>query len=221
MHSDLPSVRGILFDLWNTLAWSRYEPNPMVLIAEALGISGRPGWRKILERGMMTRPFLGIREALASAEEASGRRIAPAGAREGLIRRWNEAAAASHLYDDVLPVLESLRPRFRLGLLSNTQSFDVDFIRTTGLDALLDTVCLSCEEGRLKPDPLLFHAATRRLGLAPAGVLMVGDNVDDDVKGALQAGLPALLLDRSGKVPHVPGAARSIRSLTEIASGLS
>jgi HAD superfamily hydrolase (TIGR01549 family) len=212
-HDD--SIRGILFDLWNTIVWSDFQPNPMILIAESLGIASRPDWKKIIERGMMTRRFLGIREALVALEIATGRSIGSAGERETLIRRWNEACAATRLYDDALPALRAARGRFRLGILSNTQSFDVEFLRTRGVAPLVDAICLSCDEGRLKPDPILFASAVDRLGLPASQVAMVGDSVEDDVWGALQAGLVAVHLDRKGGAAPVPGA-RAIRDLTGI-----
>jgi phospholysine phosphohistidine inorganic pyrophosphate phosphatase len=49
-----------------------------------------------------------------------------------------------------------------------------------------------------KPAARFFHAAADRLGLVPAEVLMVGDDVDADVRGAIAAGLKGVLV-RTGK----------------------
>ena len=49
-----------------------------------------------------------------------------------------------------------------------------------------------------KPASNFFHAAAARLGLPPEGVLMVGDDVDADVGGAMAAGLMGALV-RTGK----------------------
>ncbi|HHQ42717.1 MAG TPA: TIGR01458 family HAD-type hydrolase [Chromatiales bacterium] len=49
-----------------------------------------------------------------------------------------------------------------------------------------------------KPAPAFFHAACADLGVAPARCLMIGDDVEADVLGALGAGLQALLV-RTGK----------------------
>ena len=217
MTSRPTGIRGILFDLWNTIACSESQPNPMALIAEAFDLSARPDWRKVIERGMMTRRLLGIREGLEALERETGRLLEPP-AREALIRAWNVASGATRLFDDALPVLRAARGRHRLGLISNTQSFDVDFLRSRGVEPLLDVVCLSCDVGRLKPDPIFFATAVERLSLPPEAVLMVGDSVEDDVRGALEAGLSALHLDRAGGAPAVPGSAGSIRRLTEIGS---
>jgi len=218
MPPALSKIRAVLFDLWNTISYSEFEPNPMLLIAEAFRVSGRTDWRKVLERGMMRRPFLDIRAALESLEAETGTRIEDPAVLNGLIRRWNAACAATRIYGDALPALRALRPRLRLGVLSNTQSFDLDFLRAGGVEPFLDAVCLSCDLGRLKPDPMIFAAAAERIGCPASEILMVGDSAEDDVKGALRAGLAAVHLDRGGAAPPVPGAACTIRTLIELPS---
>lgn len=49
-----------------------------------------------------------------------------------------------------------------------------------------------------KPAPAFFHAAAASLGCRPENVLMVGDDVDADVNGAVDAGLQGALV-RTGK----------------------
>ncbi|HTW55132.1 MAG TPA: HAD family hydrolase [Thermoplasmata archaeon] len=54
-------------------------------------------------------------------------------------------------------------------------------------------VVTSCELGVAKPDPMIFAAGARCLGVAPAEVLHVGDRWDLDVEGARRAGMGAAL----------------------------
>ena len=49
-----------------------------------------------------------------------------------------------------------------------------------------------------KPAANFFQAAAERLGLPPRDVLMVGDDIDADVRGAMAAGLQGALV-RTGK----------------------
>jgi putative hydrolase of the HAD superfamily len=65
-----------------------------------------------------------------------------------------------------------------------------------------------------KPDPRAFQHMLGLLGLAADEALMVGDSLDKDVDGALAAGLPAVLLDRSGAHPGAD--VRRIRTLDEL-----
>src|SRR5262245_40335224 len=49
-----------------------------------------------------------------------------------------------------------------------------------------------------KPAPALFHAAMDRFGCKPADVIMIGDDVEADVNGAIATGLGGMLV-RTGK----------------------
>ncbi len=123
-------IRGLCFDLWNTLAHTRHEPHPMTMLATAFGLMDRPGWRRLIESAIMTRPLSGIGEALDVLASAAGARVPGPAERRELILAWGEACNANRLYADTLPALARLRvahppaPAYRLGLLSNTQSFD-------------------------------------------------------------------------------------------------
>ena len=213
------TTRGIIFDLWNTLAFTDHDPHPLSAIASAFGLAGEADWRKVLERAMMTRRLSGIGEGLDAITAATGRRIAGRWSRRELIMLWGEANNANRLFPDVLPVLRALRPAsgrpgYRLGILSNTQSFDLDFLGSSGLGRAVDELCLSCDCGLLKPDPEIFRIASRRLGLPPEEILMVGDSLVDDVEGARCAGLQAIHLDRTA-------GAGAVTDLRELAGHLS
>ncbi len=43
-----------------------------------------------------------------------------------------------------------------------------------------------------KPNPKIFHLACERLGISPEETLMIGDNFEADIQGAIKAGLQAL-----------------------------
>jgi FMN hydrolase / 5-amino-6-(5-phospho-D-ribitylamino)uracil phosphatase len=54
------------------------------------------------------------------------------------------------------------------------------------------------EFGQAKPHAGIFHAAAARLALDPASILHVGDHGEQDVLGALQAGMQAAWMNRDG-----------------------
>jgi putative hydrolase of the HAD superfamily len=72
----------------------------------------------------------------------------------------------------------------------------------------VDALVISSEVGYRKPHPSFYQAACERLGLPGRRVLCVGDDLENDVRGAMRAGLSAVLLDRGGRgprdLPHVP-----------------
>lgn len=79
-----------------------------------------------------------------------------------------------------------------------------------GLLALFDALAISELVGAEKPDPRIFLYALEQLKIAPAEygqVIMVGNNLSRDVKGANELGLVSVWLDwapRRSKIPADP-----------------
>ena len=65
-----------------------------------------------------------------------------------------------------------------------------------------------------KPHPGSYAAAARALGRDASDIVMVGDSLENDVRGAVSAGLRAVLLDRGGDYAD-PGVA-TIASLGDL-----
>ncbi|MGV2482242.1 UNVERIFIED_CONTAM: HAD-IA family hydrolase, partial [Salmonella enterica subsp. enterica serovar Weltevreden] len=61
----------------------------------------------------------------------------------------------------------------------------------TGLGEAFDLTLVSGEVGLGKPDPRLFRMALCAFGMGPEEAVMVGDNPERDIKGALSAGIRA------------------------------
>jgi putative hydrolase of the HAD superfamily len=66
------------------------------------------------------------------------------------------------------------------------------------LEPWANSLVISSEVGYRKPHPQFFQAACSHLGLPPARVLCVGDDLENDVHGAIRAGLSGVLIDRKG-----------------------
>ena len=65
-----------------------------------------------------------------------------------------------------------------------------------GLTNYFDTIILSEDAGVNKPSPLYFDYAFKMSGAGKATTLMIGDNMQTDIQGALNAGIDALLFNR-------------------------
>jgi putative hydrolase of the HAD superfamily len=98
------------------------------------------------------------------------------------------------LFPDTLPCLEALRPRYRLGLLSNG-SRQPDKV---GLGNFFEAVVFAQDHRVAKPDRGIFEIVERQLGVGPAGCVLVGDHPINDVAGAKRAGWAAIWIDRDG-----------------------
>lgn len=120
-----------------------------------------------------------------------------------MTRAW-EHAERFELFDDAIPVLERLRSEgLKLGLLSNT-SRDLDvFVSHHRLE--VDVALTSRVHGKTKPHDSIFRAMLERLGVVAGEAVMIGDDVEDDVRGAQAIGMRALLVDRDDRFPGEPG----------------
>lgn len=98
-------------------------------------------------------------------------------------------------YPDVIPALAALAPTYRLGLLSNGNSYP----DRCGLAGAFDAVVLAEDHGWAKPDRRLFDAAAAALEVDGRHCLMVGDSPVNDVAGAQAAGWRAIWLCRDGE----------------------
>ncbi|HEY2326417.1 MAG TPA: HAD family hydrolase [Gaiellaceae bacterium] len=128
-----------------------------------------------------------------------------------LTRAW-ETAAHFELYDDVLDTLALLRSRgLKIGLLSNRVGVLDDFVVHHALN--VDAHLTSSVHGKTKPHASIFKRLLAALQVEPDEAVMVGDTLEDDIEGARAIGMRAILLDRAGRHPGVPGRLESLREL--------
>jgi len=120
------------------------------------------------------------------------------------------------LFPETLDALNELKRRgLKLGVISNFDDRIYSVLDSLGIRQFFDAVTLSSESGYCKPDPEIFEAAVRSLGVPASRILLVGDNPRDDVEAGLRAGLSAVLIDRSGRYASQSHLQR-ISSLNEV-----
>ena len=147
-------------------------------------------------------------DALGGGPESAVRACADA-----IVAEWVRVENFA-LYDDVLPCLELLRGAgLRMGLVSNTSRDLDEIVAAFALAEYIEVAVASVEIGLAKPSPAIFGVALERTGVAAGDAVMVGDSVEDDVRGALACGMGAVLLDRAGR-HDVP--LPTIRGLAEL-----
>ncbi|MFB7735762.1 HAD family hydrolase [Streptomyces sp. NPDC056112] len=107
--------------------------------------------------------------------------------------------AAWALFPDVLPVLDALAASHRHAVLSNSSIHVQERkLRSLGVRDRFETVLCAAELGVSKPEPRAFHAACEALELGPHQVAYVGDHPEIDGRGAAEAGLLSVWIDRAG-----------------------
>lgn len=123
-----------------------------------------------------------------------------------LVRRYSEltgiaaADVRNRLYgqqsirnDTLLAYAESLRPAYKVALLSNVRPHAMDAYFTPVERAqYFDTVVLSSEVGLVKPQPEIYELAAERLGVAPREAVFV-DDLPANCDGARAVGMHAVV----------------------------
>jgi putative hydrolase of the HAD superfamily len=100
------------------------------------------------------------------------------------------------LYPEVLDILQQLRARFQLAVVSNFDGRLRFILQNLGISKYFAHVFISSELGVDKPDPEIFRRAVEVMRLDANEVLHVGDDPERDWKAAVAAGLLVFRLDR-------------------------
>lgn len=204
---------GVLFDLYGTLwvygdmkrAWSDWIDD-MLKGLRALGLD--------IDRDEVSRRcdgfFQGAPQALEGLTVYETRifQLALALGTKPSVQWCQELATESlvlwqsqvSLDSEALEALRCLHAAgIRIGILSNFDHYPHvhALLEQEGLLPFLDAVVVSGEVGLKKPDPAIFALALERLGTSPQQTVFVGDHPELDFEGSEQAGLVAMLLQRS------------------------
>ncbi|HEV2841475.1 MAG TPA: HAD-IA family hydrolase [Chthoniobacterales bacterium] len=105
-------------------------------------------------------------------------------------------AGVWELYPDVIEVLEALRPRFDLAVVSNFDGRLRMILEHLGVSQFFSQVFLSSELGADKPEPEIFRRALQLSRARPNETLHAGDDPVRDWQGAEAAGLSVFRLQR-------------------------
>ncbi|MGI6701770.1 MAG: HAD family hydrolase [Christensenellales bacterium] len=103
------------------------------------------------------------------------------------IRYWK-------VFPDTVPTLKALKSQgYNLYILSNHVPEAHDIINSLGIGEYFVKMFISADIGAEKPNPMIYHRALEGLD----GInIMVGDNYEADISGALQNGFDGAVLVR-------------------------
>ena len=105
-------------------------------------------------------------------------------------------AGVWELYPEVAEVVDALRGRFELAVISNFDGRLRMILEHLGISKFFSHVFLSSELGADKPDPEIFRRALRLSNVAAKEALHVGDDPLRDWEAARSAGLAVFELER-------------------------
>jgi HAD superfamily hydrolase (TIGR01549 family) len=121
-------------------------------------------------------------------------------------------------FPDARPALTRARlAGARVIVVSNWDVSLLEVLEVTGLAPLVDAVITSAAIGQPKPAAAIFSHALSLAGVPAHRAVHVGDNLAEDVAGALGCGIRPVLIHRDGGSPGaVPDGVQVITSLSEL-----
>lgn len=115
----------------------------------------------------------------------------------------SRAPKGSTLKQGCLEILNYLRPKHTLHIITNgfreIQGIKID---SGGIRDFFQNIIISEEHGLHKPDERIFRLAEHLSGAEPAECVMIGDNIENDVQGAIKAGWAAIHLDNENSTDN-------------------
>jgi putative hydrolase of the HAD superfamily len=187
-------IRGVVFDLWNTLAtWPESESVEFRLRwSEKIGVTPdaldelwhAPGAYERRESGP-------IADALAAIHAGLG---VDADLAELVELRLAMTRRALLPDPGVVSTLMELRRRdIKTGLISNCTEEVAVVWDDSPFTRLFDVAVFSATAGCMKPDARIYEAALAGLGLEASDCLFVGDGANDELEGAQRIGMRPVL----------------------------
>jgi putative hydrolase of the HAD superfamily len=124
--------------------------------------------------------------------------VEDAATHEALVSATRISANWAGLRPNTRQILQRLRNRYRLAVISNADGHIEALLTRHGIadcfESITDSGLVGCE----KPTTHIFEVALKALGVSPNDSLYVGDVYSVDYLGAKNAGMQAILFDVSG-----------------------
>ncbi|WP_372918069.1 YjjG family noncanonical pyrimidine nucleotidase [Salegentibacter sp.] len=102
----------------------------------------------------------------------------------------------NHLLEGSLEILNYLKPKYKLHIITNGfEEVQHKKLTNSGISEFFSTVTTSEEAGVKKPHAHIFDTALKKAMTSPSRSLMIGDNLEADVKGARDFGMSTIYFD--------------------------
>ncbi len=107
---------------------------------------------------------------------------------------WKIVGSSMRLFPETVSVLEKLKTKYKLGMVSNSQKDGstkaLDNEEYRKLEVLFDAIVIAGEgDIPAKPDPVPFRIILEKLGVKGEEAVFIGDDMKIDIEGSKNAGL--------------------------------
>ena len=174
----------------------RYFPDPQEFY-DAYWTANIDLWTRY-SKGEITRPYLIVERFRRPLSVGHGLEVTEAFCLEVGDRFLDYCSNKPGVVEGAHELMDYLRQRgYRMHMTSNGfHEVQYKKLAACGLRDYFDTIILSEDAGVNKPSPQYFDYALKVSGAERQSTLMIGDNLQTDIQGALLAGIDALLFNR-------------------------
>ena len=229
MSSSLPAA--VFFDAYGTLIHFPADPSPFDYMADAVRRAGVDLPRERLDAALHAemRYFKAHFSAVRTAEDFERLKLddarvyveelgdtGPVRLDVDQMAAELHGAFATRVLPDALPAIDVVRAAgVRVGVLSNYSYLLPLVLDGLGLAERLDPIVFSAAVGAEKPDRRIFEAAADAVGAELSDCVLIGDDLENDVAGGRNCGMPVVWIARDGE--PAPAGVATARNLEDAA----
>ncbi len=112
----------------------------------------------------------------------------------------NRTSSKPHVFPYTKEILGYLKERYQLHVITNGfNESQAKKMASSGLTEFFDLVVTSETTGHKKPDARIFHYTVDVLKTSAHHCLMIGDNPNSDIQGAINAGIDQVYFNPDGR----------------------
>lgn len=105
----------------------------------------------------------------------------------------NNLTTYNHVFEGTIEILEYLKPKYKLHIITNGfEEVQQIKLEKSNISHFFDTVTSSEAVGVKKPNPKVFKHALNIADTTKENSIMIGDNYEADILGALNVGIDAI-----------------------------
>ena len=185
-----------LSETFEAFALERYFPDPQVFY-DAYWMANIDLWTRY-SKNEITRDYLIVERFRRPLSVGSGLDVTEEYCLEMSDRFLDFCSSKSGVVEGAHELMDYLRQRgYRMHMCSNGfHEVQYKKLQACGLKDYFNTIILSEDAGFNKPSPQFFDYAFLQSGAIRETTLMIGDNLQTDILGALTSGIDALLFNR-------------------------
>jgi len=197
--------KAMIFDLFGTLVYPVSQQKNMRILTEmasALSIDSEIFRRLWAENAdaRMRGIFKNYQDEIKSICRQIGTTVDEKKISRANKIRFNMVREETVPRADAISVLSKIKLEgYKIGLISNCSHVAVKVWDKIPFSTLFDATIFSCLVGITKPDLRIYHLALQKLDVAAGNCLYIGDGGDQELTGASQAGIQAILLQIPGE----------------------